>query len=225
MPTGRTTAHEERFLGVAGISFNTTWEDIVAIMDSLVASGKLKCDDASRIALARSLLLSCDEAERLVEKKLQDERVWAMLRQRRYTEFQKWLRSRAPMIAVGMLGVPLTTVTGASGGAGAGGAGGSAVSPPQPLPLPMELVGAAVTAGGVDPRVALTLAPASIPVSDTEEAEAAAKRARKAARRKQLRDERKAAVEAEDPVALAAAAARREVGAEHVRVHRAKKKR
>lgn len=197
-------------------------------MDGIAASGKLKCDDSSRIALARNLLLMCDEAERLVEKKLQDERVWAMLRRRRYTEFQKWLRSRAPDIAVGKLGVPHTTgaSTGAgASGAGAGSAGSSVASPPRPLPLPRECVGAAVVDRSIDPRVVLTLAPAAIPPTDSQEACAAAGRARDAARMKRLRDERRAAVIAEDPAALAAAAANRAATAARVRTHRDRAKR
>lgn len=216
-PTGFSTAHEERFLGVGGISFNTTWEDILAIMNSVVASGKVKCDEVSKVALARQLLLSVDEAERLVEKKLQDEQVWALLRQRRYREFQQWLRKRVPEVAVGTLGVPHTA------GAGAGGASASAAaaaSPPQPLPLPRELFGAAVVAGSVDPRVALTLAPVGIPVAHSGEVR---KRARDTARMRKVRAEDKAAAAAGNAAAAAAAAEERAGAAARMRELRAER--
>lgn len=189
-------------------------------MNSVVASGKVKCDEVSKVALARQLLLSVDEAERLVEKKLQDEQVWALLRQRRYREFQQWLRNRVPNVAVGTLGVPHT----AGAGASASDVGGSAASPPLRLPLPRELVGAAVVDGSVDPSVALDLcASTAIAVADSEEARAATARARNAARMRQIRAEGKAAEDAAAPAAVAAAVERRTATAARMRKLRAKK--
>lgn len=216
VPTGRETVDNEHLLGASGVRVRASWEDIVTIMEQVIASGAIEATDITKIALSRGLMLMVDEAQRFVDKKLQDERVWAVLKARRHRELQSWLRRDRPSVRpAGTFGV--ASVACGSGAGGSGVAAGEGPEVPSALALPRELMGAAVGVGGViDASVALHLTPAgasATPVVNSEASSAhedESRRARRAAeqqdRRKRLKAAADGGAEASDAARAAAAA-------------------